>query len=313
MTLGVGLFAGLVVFFSADVPDGFLGDRFVPFAALLAALAATVGLLLSWGEQDLSVFGILALAGYIYVDVSEHNVLAAVLLSVLAGLAVGAGIGLVRWLTRAPSAVLSLAGGLMAATLYLQFSDSVDLVRQRLGTVEVEAPWAHLLAAFVFVTVAVALGALLGRSAQGTGTQALNGSVGVGPRVIVGFALSGAAAGAVGSVFAGSTIFGPTSGHWSFTMQSWLLPLFAAVALGGVLRGGWFIAPLGAALGAVPAVLVSDGMVLHSRDPINRELVLLGFILGALVVSYSLHRLLGGSRLTGETPAAPPPSQPVPF
>lgn len=310
VTLGVSLLVGLGVFFSADAPDGFFVDRFMPYAALLAALAAAVGLLLSWNELDLSALGILALAGHIYFDMSDSNVAAAVLVSALAGLFVGTVIGVLRWLTRAPAGVLSLAGGVVASTFYVQLRDLGDPRGAISGLGTIDGPWVHILTAVVFVTVAVVLGALLGRPRSGGSEGHADSEPGL--RVIAGFALSGVAAGVVGAVFLGWQSFGPPSQHWGVHASLWLLPIFAAVAIGGVLRGSWFIAPLGAASGAVAAALLNDGGRLHGWDVSTVELLLVGFLLGSLVVSYGLHRVLNGS-VMGQTPAAPPPNQPVPF
>jgi ribose/xylose/arabinose/galactoside ABC-type transport system permease subunit len=282
VTLGLGWIVALVVYFGAgDVPSSYLGDSVVPFALTLAALAAPVALLLAWGEVDLSAFGMLPFAGYVYAEVSDSGVLLGLVAAGAAGLLIGAVVGVVRWATRAPSAVVSLgAGFVLQAVAFTLLGDESPL--RTLVEGHVSGSGLPLLAAlgFTAVTVAVAV-ALRGRG----GHEPAGGPRG--PEVVVGFGLSGAAAATYGALVAGMT------GAVTLTDgSSLLLTLFAAVAVGGVVRGNRIVGPITAALGAIAVQLILSGGALREWDFGDRNLAIAALLALCLVLAHALARLV---------------------
>jgi hypothetical protein len=332
LVLGWGVAGVLYVAGSGDFGDEWFTERYLPFAALVVLTAAPVGLLVAWGELDLSMFGTMSLGAYLYLELELDGVVVGILPAALAGVAVGLAIGIVRWLTRTPSALLTLGAGLLLQVVVFKLATSGDSIRGDVANVD---GWALPLTIAVVVTVlAVLVGVLRetlgwagGNGAPGAGsavpgwTGAAGGS-GPGPGVLAGFAVSGLGAGVAGAVTAGlggesqlrSVLeVGPASG---FTM------LLAAVAIGGVVRGAGPVAPVAAAAGAFAAFLIRDTAFRNDWEFQDAELLLTIVLVAGFVIAHGLHRALGGlDRPRAPTLAAPwptpsggpvPPGQPPP-
>jgi ribose/xylose/arabinose/galactoside ABC-type transport system permease subunit len=281
VTLVLGWIVALAMYFSAsDVPDSYLGDRVVPFAMLLVALAVPVALLVAWGEVDLSAFGMLPLAAWIYTEVGESGVLVGLVVAAVACGAVGLCIGLVRWATRAPSALVSLA-----AALVLQAVAFKQLGTQGNALIEegfIEGSDLPVLAGLAFTAVTLLVALTLKRPAE-----AAADAPPWGPGVVVGFGLSGAAAGVYGA-----TSTGITGAALAADGSNILLVLFCAVAIGGVVRGNRLVGPIAAAFGALATQVLVDAGVIRGWEPFDTRL-LTGIVLAAcLLIAHGLHRAL---------------------
>ena len=300
VTLVLGWAVALVLYSSAgDVPGEFLGDRVVPSALLLAALAAPLALLLSWGELDLSALGMLPFAGYIYTEASGGGSVAAGLLAATAaGVAIGAAVGLARWLTRAPSAVLSLVVGFVLQAVTLKQLDAGAMRVVEDGVVDGSGLPALAAIGCVALTVTVAAAVALGRPA-GDDVGTAGGPPGA--AVVAGFAISGAAAGAYGALSAGMVRAVVPNGLVV------LLTVLCAVAIGGVVRGNHLIGPLAAAAGAGAAQLLAVSAVLRAWELGDQQLLVASMLAACLLVAHGLDRLL---RLT--LTAHPPATSPLP-
>jgi ribose/xylose/arabinose/galactoside ABC-type transport system permease subunit len=290
VTLGLGWVVTLGLLLTSDRPEGYL-DRALPFALTLVALAVPVAVLFSWGEIDLSVLGTPLLAGYLYIEVGDGSVVLGLLVAGLVGLLLGILVGLARWLTRAPSAVLSLAIAAVAQGLALRALETPEAVRSSGSRVEGSA--LPFLAALGVTGLAVLVAVIVRRPASGGGDDR-----GPGPEVILGFGLSGLAAGVFGALFAGMTLLA-TPGVGTNTV----LVLFTAVAMAGVVRGSGIVAPLAAVLGAVGAFLLTDVPRMRQWDPGDGNLLLAAVFTVLLLVGHGLHRVLAGNG-AGVGPAA---------
>jgi len=292
VALGLGWIVALGVYFTAsDLPDGYLGDIVVPFAMILAALAAPVALLFAWGEVDLSALGMLPFAGYIYAEVSDTGVLVGLIAAGMAGLVIGAVVGVLRWSTRAPSAVVSLGAGFVLQAVAFRLLVEGSPLRV-LEEGHVEGSGLAVLAALGFTSVTVAVAIVLrGRA----GHEPVGGPRG--PEVIVGFGLSGAAAATYGALAAAMT--GAVAANDGSAL---LLMLFCAVAIGGVVRGNRLIGPITAALGAVAVQLLVSAGVIRGWEFGDRNLLIAAVLAACLLISHGLNRLL--SDRPGAAPAA---------
>lgn len=296
LVLGWSVALGLYVT-ASDVPSGLLTDRVVPSALILAALAGPVALLFAWGEVDLSALGMLPFAGYVYTEVGGDGVVVGLLAAVAAGLAIGAAVGLLRWLTRAPSAVLSLAVGfiLQAATVKHLDGGQVRAVEEGV----VDGSGLPALAAIGFISLTVAVAVAFGRPAGpdvGTAARPRGG------QVVVGFAMSGAAAGAYGALNAGMVRAVAPNGLLL------LLSVLCAVAIGGVARGNRLVGPLAAAAGAGAVQLLAISGVLRGWEPGDQQLLVASVLGACLLVSHGLDRLLGDPLAAQAGLPAPPPA-----
>jgi ribose/xylose/arabinose/galactoside ABC-type transport system permease subunit len=296
VTLFLGWVVALGLYATAgDAPGDFLTDRVVPSALVLAALAAPMALLFAWGEVDLSALGMFPFAGYIYAEVGGDTVVVGLLVAVAAGLAIGAAIGLLRWLTRVPSAVLSLAVGFVLQAVTLKQLDSGIMRLIEDGVVEGSGLPALVAIGFTSLTIAAAV-AFRRPAGDEVGTAA-------GPRggeVVVGFALSGAAAGAYGALNAGMLrVVAPTG-------LALLLTVLCAVAIGGVVHGNRVVGPLAAAVGAGAAQLLTAATVLRAWAASDQQLLVAAVLGVCLLVSHGLHRLIGDHPGVRPVGAAPP-------
>jgi ABC-type uncharacterized transport system permease subunit len=299
VTLALGWIVAVAVYFSAgDVPDGLLGDRVVPLGLILAAVAAPVALLVAWGEVDLSAFGVFPFAGYVYAELSDSGVLVGLLAAAGAGLAIGAGIGLVRWVTRAPSALASLAAAFVLQAVTLESVGRPDMRVLEEGFVD---GWGiPLLAALGFTSLTAAAAAALGRDPGGR-------VAGVpGPEVIAGFGLSGAAAATYGALATGMSQVVDLSGGTTV-----LLAVFCAVAIGGVVRGNRLVGPIAAAIGALAAQLLIAGALVRGWEQSGRQLLVACVLAACLLVSHTLHRALGSGPGTADRPGRTHPPAPI--
>lgn len=298
VTLVLGWVVALVLYLGAgDTPGQLLTDRVVPSALVLAALAAPVALLFAWGEMDLSALGMLPFAGYIYAEVGGDGVVVGLLAATAAGVAIGGVLGLVRWLTRAPSAALSLGVGfvLQAVTLKL-----VGTPGMRLEDGIVDGSGLPALAAIGFMSLTVGA-AVTFRSLRPAGGEVGSAAGPLGVEVVVGFALSGAAAGAYGALNAGMLRTVVPNG------LSLLLLVLCAVAVGGVVRGNRLVGPLAAVAAAGAVQLLAVSVTLRAWEASDQQLLLASVLGVGLLISHGLARLIGIQRDTGPVVAAPPP------
>ncbi|MGH9211948.1 MAG: hypothetical protein ACRD2C_14890 [Acidimicrobiales bacterium] len=294
VTLGlVGLYA-VVFFITADPTEGFLSDVFFRIAALLVLVAAPAALLVAWGEIDLSVFGTSVFAGWVYAETADTSVAAALLACAAVGVACGVGIGLARWLTRVPAALLTLGVGFLLQAIAL---DQIGVQGRAVvdGVIDGNA---------LPVVAAIAVTALaLGASFLGVGVTDERRRSGVpGPEVIAGFVLSGLAAGLFGGINVGALRFAvPVAG------ENVLLPLFTAVAIAGVVRGSGPIAPLAGAAAGVVVAMIQSGTQLRSWEPFGNLVLLGGLLLAAGLVGHLLHRALDAAFRSGTASRQPAP------
>jgi ribose/xylose/arabinose/galactoside ABC-type transport system permease subunit len=285
VTLVLGGVVALVMYFSTpDLPGDFLGDSVIPSAMLLVAIAAPVALLVAWGEVDLSAIGVLPFAAWIYSEVADAGVVPGLAAAGAACCVIGLCIGLVRWATRAPSAVVSLgAGFLLQAVAVQQIGVQGPTV---LEDGFIDGSGLPVLAGLAFTTLALAAAVALQRAGLGPDRGAAV-EPSPGPRVVAGFGLSAAAAGTYGAMTVGITrAVVPTGG------SDVLLLVFCAVAIGGVVRGNRLVGPVAAALGAVATQLMVSSGVIRNWDLFDTRIVVAVILILCLLLAHGLNRLL---------------------
>jgi len=320
ITLGLGAVVAIGLLASGDMAsDYFSGDHFLTFAVTLAVAAAPVALLLSWDEIDLSGFGTVALGSYVYAEVGDGSVPVGLIAAALAGLVIGAVIGVVRWLTEAHSALVTLGAGTLLSGVALavgpgQQGVSVDEAR-------IDGLGLPLLAMLVVVGVAVLLAVLFHQADGGTpsvppvsaapgapggvyapvpAAPVAPGSGRAGLRVLPGFALTATAgmlfgalqAGTVGFYWVGITTLAPTL-------------VFAAVAIAGVVRGSGPFAPLVAIVGSGVVVLIQDATRFNGWEAGEQQLVLGALFVVCTAIAYGLRRVLTPANRPRPGPGTP--------
>jgi ribose/xylose/arabinose/galactoside ABC-type transport system permease subunit len=300
ITLALGVVVAFTFFFGDDGEfDLFTEDFFITMVASLALLAAPVALLLSWDEFDVSALGttVLGMAIYAEMDGGFGPVLAAA----FAGAVIGAVMGLARWLTRAPSGIVSLSGGAVASAIALQVFEGG---MQGMRVDELDVMWVAI--ALMVVVVAVAAGlallapSLAGGSVAASTADASRGRPHVG--VVLGFALSGLAGcvyGAVQPAFYGFA-------QPNFFSSYLLVALFAAVAVGGATRHSGLLAPVV----TIPGAFLVTVLVTGRGGPFDseRDLALAGLLAATGMIAHGLARVSdrNDGRGTGAGPFAPP-------
>jgi hypothetical protein len=293
VTLPIGWILALILNLSIDDrPDRYLADQFAPNVGLILLLTAPVALLMAWGEIDLSALGLIPLGGALYIEAGGETVAGGLFVAGVVGLGFGLALGVARWLSRAPSALLSLGAGYIAVGVAFRLSEK--------GTpVEATITGSGLVIALaLMVLVATVALALLVASLEPSPDQTTAATTAPGWRVIPGFALSGLAGGLTGA----ATIEGMGS-YEHFLGTNALLSLFLAIAVAGVaVRGNSVVAPLAVAV-AVPAVVLIRDTEFYEWRVGNDYLVLGGLIVGGAIVAHTIHRLLAPS--TTPAPAAP--------
>lgn len=191
ITLALGVVVAFTVFLAEDGEfDLFTEDYFIVMVANLALVAAPVALLLSWDEFDVSAFGTAVLGMAIYAEMDGG--LGPVLVAGLAGAVLGSVVGMARWLTRAPSGVVSLAGGALATGIaLLLFEDGTRGLRVD----EFDALWVSIVLTVVVAGGAVGLALMAPSLIRRTPAAPLAPTSGGHPHagVLLGFALSGLA------------------------------------------------------------------------------------------------------------------------
>jgi hypothetical protein len=314
ITLGLTWIVTLGLFLTTDDrPDSYLGERYLPQAALLALVVAPIALLVSRGEYDLSFIGTAPIGAYLYGEVSDSGVLVALLMCAALGLAIGALIGVVRFLMRPPSVLLTLAAGFLLQAI----SYKLQLGGEEPATIDVYVLSDHVLggsgwkvvAAFVSMALAVGLVFL-----PGWGMADASERPGPGPTVIGGYALSAAAACLYGGLLAGTSSQDPiiifqTAGDLWF-------PLLTAIAVAGVVVGSGVVGPVAGVVAALAVVLLTDIPTLRAWEDgfIDEQLLLGGTFLVCLLIAHGLRRLLVSEPFepAAEALAPPPPPPPPP-
>jgi ribose/xylose/arabinose/galactoside ABC-type transport system permease subunit len=295
VALGV-VVAGVLIAISGEAGDYLDNDRFRALAASLAMLAAPVALLATWDEFDLSCFGTAAVGSVVYSEVAGDSVLPGLLAAALAGVVVGALIGLIRWLTAAHSALVSLGAGSLLAALALWWGDGPQTMPIRSALID---GWLLPLLAMVVVTgAAIGLAVAMAPSRPGgpvpSRTPAAGGGRVPGVGALAGFALSGLAAGAFGAFQAGlQGVVVPGQ------MTSLLPLLFAAVAVGGVVRGSGAFGPVCAALGAFVVTVVQDAGFLNGWRQGEGQIALGALFVVSVVIAHGLRRLMAPRPVVG--------------
>ncbi len=326
ITLGLGAVVTLSLFVSADAPDSYLSDDFfLMMVATLAAAAAPVALLLAWDEFDLSGFGAAALGGYLYAEVGDGAVVLGLFAAAVAGLAIGAVVGVVRWLTGAHSALVTFGAGVVLVGFAQRIGPGAS--GMSLGGGRIDNAGLPFFVMLVVVGVAVLLAVLFrgddeasapvagapaapggpaGPAGAGATYAPTPGPTGArrapglaGPRVIPGFALS----------VMGATLFGALQvGAGGFYAVGYfpLVPIlvFTAVAVGGVVRGSGFLAPLTATVAAVMVVIIQDATRFHAWKPGNQELLFGVLIVACASLSYGLRRIMRPAARSGPAPGS---------
>ena len=199
ITFAFGLVVAIALLASGDVPgDYFSSTGFLVNVFTLAVLAGPLALLVSWDEYDLSVIGGATLGGIVCANVVDDPgsaILTGVVAAAIVGAVAGATIGLVRWLTGAHSALVTLgAGALMTGVAFQLFPDS-----QGLRTGSLDGAGLPIALTVVVVGAGAGLAALLGSTSA---RPADHDPATPHPRVIAGFALSGLGAAVFGALFA---------------------------------------------------------------------------------------------------------------
>ena len=300
ITLTLGLVVAFTFYFGDDGRfDLFTEDAFLTMVASLALLAAPVALLLSWDEFDVSALGTTVLGMVIYAEMDGG--LGSVLAAAFAGAAFGAVVGLARWLTRAPSGIVSLAGGAVASAVALKLFDG-GMQGMRVDDLDVVWVAGVLMVVVVGAAMGLALVAPLlgGRSVAGTAADTSGGRPHVG--VVLGFALSGLAGCAYGALQ--TAVYGFAQPN--FFSSYLLVTLFAAVAVGGATRHSGFLAPVVTIPGAFLAIVLTTGGRTGPFDS-DRDLALAGLLAATVLIAHGLARVSdrSGSRGGGAVPFAP--------
>jgi len=299
VTLGLGLVVAIALLVSGDVPgDYFSSTGFQINVFSLAVLAPPLALLVTWDEYDLSVIGGAALGGIICANVVDDpgsDILPGLLVAAIVGAVAGAAVGLVRWVTGAHSALVSLGAGTLMAGIAFQIGPGNQGLR--FGTLD----GAGLPIAFTVVVVAAGVGlALLFAPRAGEPTDRDHASPH--PRVVAGFALSGLAAGVFGALFAARAGF-LQPGQTSIA----LVLGFTAVAVAGAVRGSGVVAPLAAVPAAAVTMMLADAAPINGWNQGERDLILGGVFVVTVALAQGLRRLLSA----GERPAVQPPTAPL--
>jgi hypothetical protein len=291
VTLPVGWILALAIFANLEGrPDDYFSDRFVQSTALLVLLAAPVALLLAWGEVDVSAVGLVPLGGAVYVEAGGESVAGGLLVAAGVGLGAGLAVGVVRWLTRAPSALLSLGAAFLATGVAFRVAGPQP--RQvEAGITGSGLPVALALGVLLLTVVAGLAVTLLGPSLAPSAAASGGRTPSDGPdlRVIPGFALSGLAVSLYGATLAGVQQF-----YGRFDGTFVLMTLFAVVAVAGVAaRGSALVAPLTVAAAAPAVALLDDALLLGDWRIEDRILLLGGLVAGGAIVAHTAQRLLG--------------------
>lgn len=280
ITLVLGAVVALVLFVVGDVPSDYFGNAsFQSLAATLAAVAAPVALLLSWDEFDLSIVGTVSLGSYLFVELSDDSVVPALVVVGIVGLASGAAIGVVRWLTGAHSALVSLGGGILLSGVAVMNMPPEGIRSE--SRIDGQALAIVSTIAVVGLTVAVAL---LMHTSRPAGPSAAT----PGPRVVAGFAVSGLAGTLFGAFLVGS------QGFFTLGLDSFVLVLvFTTVAVAGAVRDSGVIAPLAVVPAALIVMIINDSVRLFSDWDKRVDQVVLGCLFVACVaIANGLRRAL---------------------
>lgn len=277
LTVGLTGAVGVVLYFTGDGSWRMVTDFWFPTACTLAAGAAPLALIYARGEVDLSGFGIAAIGGYAFAEMS--NLPTALTLTVVVGALIGATSGLLRWATLAPSALLTLGTGFVASYMAGQLTGERGVPVE----VTIRGSAVPFGAAVVLVAGAVVWN-LVDRPTPARAHEPTALLIGL-------YALSGGATAVYGGLGAGRIGFVTSAGP-----QSALLFLVAAVAVGGVVAGSPWFAPALGALGGFAVALVAFGATLQGWEVSTQLIVLAVSLLVSIMISHGLRRLLGPVR-----------------
>jgi ribose/xylose/arabinose/galactoside ABC-type transport system permease subunit len=299
ITLSLGAVVALVFLATGDGPPDYFRMESVQIVLLaVAMLAAALAHLVSRDEYDLSIFGVAAMGSYIYAEVDSDSALAGLVPALVVGALLGAAIGLVRWLTQAHSALISLGAGSLIAAIAVRWGPGPVGTQVAVGNLDDPG-----LAVLALVGVAgAAAGLAVVHTSRPAGRAGTPGTADApsrpGPDVILGFALTGLAAALYGAFLTGA------QGYHVGVAGTWVLLLpFAGVAIGGVVRGSGPWAPLVAGAGGIIAMLVRDAARFNDWRRGEEEIALGVLFLVCVIVAHGVRRLTTSASRVG--PAAP--------
>lgn len=319
ITLALTWVGTLALFLTIDDrPDSYVGERLLQQGAVLVLVVAPVALLVSQREYDLTITGTVIMGAYVYLELADSGIAVALLACAGVGLGVGAVIGVIRVLTGAPSALVTLGAGLLLQAIAFKAESGGEL--GTLGSRELEEGLLGGAGWIVGTALVVLILAVLASLVTGGDPAGQRPEHSPAPTVIVGFALSCMAGVLSGGLLLGSPALGQRP---ILTLDSnTVLMVFTAVAVGGVVAGSRTFAPVAAAVAAPAVVLLVDVPQLRDWEGsfIDGWLLLSGAFLACLVIAHGARRLLvtpsdaTSMGPTGAVPdlGAPPPGYPAP-
>lgn len=270
------------------------------YFATIAPVALGLGLTMIAREFDLSVGGVMSLAGCIAVTVGAGDPAAGAAAGIAAGLAIGLLQGLA--ITGLAISSISVSLGTLMTTAGLAYIVTGNLTVS-LGRPDLSAAinnpilgvfsWRSLFAvACVIVAGLVFRWTRVGVDLVATGSdRAAAGTAGVktGPMIAAVFTVSGGLAAASGVLLSyGLSVASPSG------LTDVLVPAISAVIIGGVSLAGGRGSPVGIAFGTLILCLLNAGLNALGVSPTSQQ-VILSAVLFAVAISAAprFHRLLG--------------------
>jgi ribose transport system permease protein len=303
IALGAGLIA-LVV--TMAITPGFTNPgniyALMQTFSILALVSCGLAIVMIAGEFDLSIAGVLPLAGLITVKVGQS---AGILVGVLAALAVSALVGLLNgfltWRFSVPS--LAVTVGTLVATTGLGYAvtggDVVTMSNYEFG-LWLDTSIAGILSprtivSLVLITIAVFV---MNRTWFGVTVRAVGSDINrarfsglpTGRALITVFVISGVFAGVAGSLQALSLAAGQPGTNLSFLLQA-----VTAAIIGGIALSGGKGKLTGVLCGALLLAVMSNGMSYHGAATAAIQLVSGVILLAILILDAPLDRLVGRS------------------
>jgi ribose transport system permease protein len=303
IALGAGLIALIV---TLAITPGFTNPgniyALMQTFSILALVSCGLAIVMIAGEFDLSIAGVLPLAGLITVKVGES---AGILLGVLAALAISALVGLVNgfltWRFSVPS--LAVTVGTLVATTGLGYAvtggDVATMSNYEFGLwldtsiAGILSPRTIVSLILIAIAVFVMNRTWFGATVRAVGsdiTRARNSGLPTGRALITVFVISGVFAGVAGSMQALSLAAGQPGTNLSFLLQA-----VTAAIIGGVALTGGKGKLTGVICGALLLAVMSNGMSFHGAATAAIQLVSGVILLAILILDAPLDRLVGRS------------------
>jgi ribose transport system permease protein len=274
-------------------------------ATIIGYTALGITLVMLGGEIDLSVIGLVAMAGYAFAHIANET--DSILAGIIAALGVGLGVGILNGglvgLAGIRGYLVTLLAGIVLVSLTLEATNGTPLRFQVEGLEDI---WSEVEGIPVFFLVLVVLALLLevlifltpyGRhmKASPVGIAQLHPEDFSKAWIIcISYILSGLLTSFAGVLLVSRLrIFQPTAG------SDWL-PILGAVIIGGTSpfgRRGWVI---GTIVGVLFVAMLQNGFIISGSTPFTEEIVL-GLVVGVTVV---WHAILAGKTVRHKQPAA---------